>query len=98
MTMPHHSEVAQGVRPEWTPGDYLRKARLVAGYKDQQRFADLLGIARKSVFNYENDITVPNLPVYEKWARVTGVDLDWLMGKRGWRGNERPSPPPPHAS
>lgn len=91
MTMQTPSTVAEGIHPEWSLGDHLRKARVVAGYKDQQQFADLLGIARKSIFNYENDVTTPNLPVVEKWARVTGVSLDWLLGKgEGGEAARRP--------
>jgi transcriptional regulator with XRE-family HTH domain len=68
------------VRPEWTLGDRLRKARIVAGFEEQRSFAAVLGISQPSISNYEADRTRPNRLVLREWARLTGVDEEWLSG------------------
>lgn len=72
----------------FTRGDRLRKARerLQLG---QGEFADLLGVSRGLVSNYERDeITRPKAIVMRQWAESTGVDLDWLM----WGVAQAPPP------
>lgn len=57
----------------------MRKARLHAGLK-QQELADLAGVSRASIENYEGDKRVPRRPVLLAWAMATGVALAWLLG------------------
>lgn len=64
--------------PEWTLGDRLRKARLDAGYRDVQAFADLIGVSRNSVPNWESDRHRPREIALRAWALATGVDRDWI--------------------
>jgi transcriptional regulator with XRE-family HTH domain len=78
-------EVSVGVDPEFTLSDRLRKAREFAGFKEQRTFAATLGIAQKSVSNYESGKTTPNKLVLREWARITGVRLGWLLGGE-WPG------------
>lgn len=68
-----------GVRPEWTLGDRLRKAREHAAL-NQTQMADELEIARNSVGRYESGAYEPPRTVVIAWALRTGVDLDWLAG------------------
>ena len=42
--------------PDWTPGDRVRRARLRA-HLSQEQLADITGISRTSISNYEADIT-----------------------------------------
>lgn len=44
----------------------------------QEEFGKLLGIAKRTVHNYENGHTEPKLDVLEKWAELCGVPLEWL--------------------
>ena len=63
--------------PVFTIGDRLWKARETAGMS-QQRLADVVGIARASVVNYEKGHTAPREIVLRAWALATGVPLEWL--------------------
>lgn len=78
-------EVTAGPDPEFGLADRLRKAREHAGFKEQRTFAQTLGIAQKSVSNYESGKTTPNRMVLREWARVTHVRLEWLLGG-AWPG------------
>ena len=63
--------------PRFTIGDRLRKARVSAGL-EQRQLADITGIARSSVVNYESGRTVPSPPALLAWSRATRVSLAWL--------------------
>lgn len=63
--------------PQITLGVRLRLARESVGL-DQQELADLLGIAQRSIGNYEREVTRPKRPVLLSWALATGVPLGWL--------------------
>ncbi len=63
--------------PTWTLVDRLKKSRLLAGL-EQGQIADALGIARNTVSNWENGRSEPSASAFVRWARVTGVSLDWL--------------------
>lgn len=65
--------------PVWTLGDHLRKARLHASITSTTALANRLGIHRNSVINYESDRIVPPLDVVVRWARITGVPLEWFL-------------------
>lgn len=43
-----------GRTPEWSQGDYLRKARVSAGLTVKD-LAELAGISEKTIHNYEGD-------------------------------------------
>lgn len=68
-----------GVVPSWTPADRARKARDHAGLS-QQELAELAGISRRSVVNYETGTTIPRRPQYLAIALATGVSAAWLAG------------------
>jgi transcriptional regulator with XRE-family HTH domain len=74
-------------RPAFTIGDRLRKARLMLGRDmDVQAFADLLGVSKNTVTNYELENTAPERMkpiVLRQWAMAAGVDFEWLL-----RGDE----------
>lgn len=65
--------------PEWTLGDRLRKAREVAGMR-QEDLAGALHISRTAIAGWENDKHVPSWAAVKLWAELTGVDLAWLEG------------------
>lgn len=69
-----------GTVPEWTPADRLRKARELAGLK-QQDLAELTGISRASIVNYEAGKTSPRRPAMAAIAMATGVPLWWLANE-----------------
>lgn len=66
-----------GVVPEWTIADRMRKSREHAGL-DQGELAELIGIARNTVSNYERAQTEPRRPALIAWSMATGVPLAWL--------------------
>jgi transcriptional regulator with XRE-family HTH domain len=57
--------------------DRLRIAREQAGY-DQAEFANVTGLSRGTISNYERGITPPRRPALLAWAMATGFDRDWL--------------------
>lgn len=79
-----------GLVPEFDTSDRLRKAREVAGY-EQAEFAELIGVSRGTVSNYERGGTKRYKPIVVRaWALSTGVSLEWLMD-----GITAPTPTPP---
>lgn len=64
--------------PQWTLGDRLAKARDVAGLSTYA-IAELLGVSRNTVTNWETGSTNPKRYAVEAWARATGVDVAWLL-------------------
>jgi len=74
--------------PTFSTGDRLKKARELAGY-EQGAFADLIGVSKRTVSNYECDNTRPRLIVLRAWAMATGVPVEWLQ-----TGKEPPTGPP----
>ena len=66
-----------GAVPTWTVADRLRKAREHAGL-DQTELADLVGISRNTISNYERGQTAPKRPVLLAWSLATGVPRAWL--------------------
>ncbi len=75
--------------PPETTADRLRRARRYAGL-EQTDLADLTGISRATISNYERGETAPLKPYLKLWADACGVDLDWLSGtgptRRGRNG------------
>jgi len=77
-----------GVIPAFTAGDRLRKARELAGL-DQEAFAEMLGVSRGTVSNYERSATEHRKPiVLRAWAAATNVSQEWLE-----TGEGSPTPP-----
>jgi transcriptional regulator with XRE-family HTH domain len=70
-------ETSQGVIPQWTVPDKIRKAREHAGLS-QQELADRLSVTRTSVINWERGHTRPLRLILRLLAQETGVDEQWL--------------------
>lgn len=77
----------RGIPPEWTPADRLRKARESSGLK-QQELAELTGISRASIVNYEAGKTFPRRPAMAAISMATGVPLWWLTGEAAPDGGD----------
>ncbi len=75
--------------PTWTLVDRLRKSRILADL-DQGQVADLIGVARNTVSNWERGRSEPTVTYFVRWANATGVTLDWLAA--GVNAEERPPP------
>lgn len=56
----------------------IREARLNAGLK-QVQLAAQLDVTQATVANYERGYTSPSLGKVSELARITGVDLGWLI-------------------
>jgi transcriptional regulator with XRE-family HTH domain len=82
--------------PQWTEGDRLRKSREAAGLS-QQQLADLIGISRRSIVNYEGGKHDPSRPVVLSWALATGVPLVWLSDGHDPHDDGPPTEASPHA-
>lgn len=67
----------QGVVPEWTLKDRLRKAREHAGLT-QDAMARRAHLSRRTIASYELGETTPGWPALCVWAMSTGVMLEWL--------------------
>jgi transcriptional regulator with XRE-family HTH domain len=74
-------DASQGVIPQWTVPDKIRKAREYAGLS-QQELADRLSVTRTSVINWERGHTRPLRLILRLLAAETGVDEQWL-GQEG---------------
>lgn len=57
--------------------DRLRISRELSGH-GQREFAELTGISRSSIANYEGGMTAPRRPQLIAWAMATGFALEWL--------------------
>ncbi len=62
----------------WTVGERFRKARELIGL-DQETMAAAVGVARKSISRWENNVSAPRRPVILSWALRTGVPYEWLL-------------------
>ena len=58
----------------------IRALRKAAGYS-QVEFADLLGVTKQCVSNWENDNVVPSVEMLLKIADFFGVSTDYLLGR-----------------
>ena len=61
----------------WTLVERLRKSRMLADL-DQDQIASAIGVARNTVSNWERGRSEPSASAFVRWARVTGVTLEWL--------------------
>ncbi|MGK9146655.1 helix-turn-helix domain-containing protein [Plantibacter flavus] len=55
----------------------LRKSRILANL-EQAELAEMLGISRGSVSNYETGKSEPIASMFVRWAQLTDVPLEWL--------------------
>lgn len=67
-----------GTIPEFTRGDRFRRARLNAGHRNVEDFADLLGVGRALISSVESERHDPRRIVVRAWAMATGVPEHWL--------------------
>jgi transcriptional regulator with XRE-family HTH domain len=85
------TEVPQTTRvPQWTFGDRLKKAREHAGLT-QAELAELTGISRATISNYEVDKFTPTKPNLNAWSLATGVPAEWI---RDGIDSDNPDPGP----
>lgn len=61
----------------WTLGERLAKARRRQKWT-QTELAARLGIGRRSISRYEDDLAVPSTAVLIAWAQVCDVPYGWL--------------------
>ena len=61
----------------WTLADRLRKSRQMAGL-EQADVAELLGVSRNTISNYETGKSEPTATTFVLWAEATRASLDWL--------------------
>lgn len=66
------------VRPSWTLGDRIRKARDAADMT-QVELAEVLGVHPKTVARWESMHSQIGLEVLYRIAEVTNVDARWLV-------------------
>lgn len=64
---------------ENTFGERLRDLRVEMGYS-QAAFAEMLGIAKQTIYIYENGYSEPSLSKLVTIATKCKVSLDWLCG------------------
>ena len=70
-------------------GDYLRDAREAAGLT-QQGLADIVGVHRVTLANWELGEHHPTLPVAITLARALGTTVEDLFGDIAYRGQREP--------
>ena len=58
----------------------LKELREAAGYKSQQAFADVFGVAQSTVGGWEAGKREPNYETTMRLARFFGVSVDDLLG------------------
>ena len=51
--------------------------------KRREELALALGVAERTVYNWEHGLTAPRADQVVKIARATGVDAAWLLGIEG---------------
>ncbi|KKC49848.1 hypothetical protein VE23_11285 [Paenibacillus sp. D9] len=67
-------------------GGRLRELRLVRGWT-QQQLADVLGIAKSTVSQYENNVNEPDLRMLARLCRLFEVSSDDLLGLQAAAGS-----------
>ncbi len=87
MSKPDHPVSA----PEPAIGSRLRELRLVRGWT-QQQLADVLGIAKSTVSQYENNVNEPDLRMLARLCRLFDVPSDDLLGLQAAAGSFSDSP------
>ncbi len=71
----------RGDVPDWTIGWRLQRALAHADISVQE-MADELGVSRSAISRWINDRgTPPRIGYVKLWSQLTGVDLEWLLGR-----------------
>ncbi|MGU3473562.1 helix-turn-helix domain-containing protein [Paenibacillus sp. D51F] len=83
MSKPDHPVSA----PEPAIGSRLRELRLLRGWT-QQQLADVLGIAKSTVSQYENNVNEPDLRMLARLCRLFDVPSDDLLGLKAAAGSD----------
>ena len=47
--------------------------------KTQDEWAELLGVAKSTVSNWESGKTIPNLPTIRKMSELSGIPIDLIF-------------------
>jgi len=80
--------IAMGTRtPVWTIADRMGKARREAGLSTAE-MADLLGVSRQTVGNWEAGRVKPSKATLLAWSTYTDVALGWIL-----TGSDNPQDP-----
>lgn len=58
-----------------------RRLRLARGRATQQDWADKIGISTASISSWESGDTAPSLDNLEQISRMTGLSMDWFLGR-----------------
>jgi transcriptional regulator with XRE-family HTH domain len=66
--------------PTWTLGDRLAKARRDVAKLTTRQMAEVLGVHKNTVTNWETGAIQPRRYAITAWAQVTGVSEAWLLG------------------
>lgn len=66
-----------------TLGDRLKIARLRAGIKQQSTMAEIGGVSRVAISDYERGAVVPTRFTLLAWSAITGCNLHWLETGEG---------------
>lgn len=59
-------------------GNRIRRARL-AKFMSLELLADKLGVSKVTIWNWENNRTIPRYPRYEELSAALGVSLEFLV-------------------
>ena len=62
--------------PQWSLGDYIKKARTEAGLM-QTDIARKLGVSKQLVSRWENNLSIPSVVDWRHLAVVTGAHYLW---------------------
>lgn len=83
--------------PRWTLGERLAKARTDAGLTTYE-LAEILGLSRNTVTNWETGSTTPKRYAIEAWAKAcNNVDPEWIIGDNELEQTVLPFPKPHRA-
>lgn len=83
--------------PRMSFGGHIRAARLAAGIKSQRELAEMLGVTRGAVANWEANQNMPDASHLLRMSQMLGVSVEELTGGETSTANvlaELPQPPP----
>lgn len=72
-------------------GRALASARKNANFSNQGKLAEVLGMAKNTVWHYEAGRTLPDIDFLARFARATGADLQELVALRLQAAGEDPA-------
>jgi transcriptional regulator with XRE-family HTH domain len=73
--------------------DLPNRLRGLRGSRSREDFADMLGLSRRAIVNYEQGERVPNAEAIEKICKRMGVAADWLLFGHETAPSTPPTPP-----